>query len=458
MKTRLVSFAVAVMLLICSTAFANNGVGQVISMKPGAFVQRGNASLALALKARVSECDSLRTDASGRMQIILDDDTTLSLAPSTQINLDRVIVDGRNPEFKATIAGGLARFITGKITERNPGAFTVSTPKGTVGIRGTIFSIRCDGNIVVVYVTNSTHGGVEVGGQIVPSGSKMILRDGGSPTIVPMSAEESDAIDREVANGIASGAIVASGKTTTTEGEEEKTFTVAGAGVNTGLMDLQNSMNNSIMNVNQFQPLQTGMAMYAGMEANMKGTFSIGNLAALASVGFALNVDLFSGASSGTVYLPAFGDVSSGVSDYETAARMVSMSNNIAIGLASAKNIPISGSVNNGAIALSGTLGVSDWSMYQIDLDGIPTSGNFGPINPSDIDYLGVSLNGAIVGNSNTIQLSGGTGELSLKYAGGSYASDPTRHPNIIPLVNAGGTITTPITNVEATGPVTPKP
>ena len=446
-------------LLFCSTAFADSGVGQVISIKPGGFAQRGGESLTLALQARVNERDILRTDTSGRMQIILDDDTTLSLAPSTQINLERVVVSGRNSEFKASITGGLARFITGKITERNPGAFTVTTPKGTVGIRGTIFSIQCDNNIVIVYVTNTTHGGVEVAGQLVPSGSKMILREGGVPTIVPMTAEESDAIDRQVANGIASGTIVASGKTTTTEGEEEKTFTVAGAGVNTGLTDLQNSMNNSMLNVNQYQPLQTGLAMYAGMEANMKGTFSIGNLAALASVGFALNVDLFSGASSGTVYLPVFGDVSSGGTDYERAARMVSMSNNIAIGLESAKNIPISGSVNNGAIALSGTLGISDFSVYQIDLDGIPASGNFGPITPIDVDYLGVSLNGAIVGNSNTIQLSGGTGELSLKYSGASsYSPAPTRHPNIIPLVNAGGTITTPITNVEATGPVTPKP
>ena len=433
-----------------STSYANNGVGQVISIKPGGFAQRGSDTLTLALNTRVNERDSVRTDASGRVQIILDDDTTLSLAPSTQLTLDRVVADGRNPEFRASTAGGLVRFITGKIAERNPGAFTVSTPRGTVGIRGTIFSVRCDDKTVTVYVTNTTHGGVEVAGQTVPSGSKMILRDDGLPVIVPMTAEESDAIDRQVASGIASGSIVADGEATTTEGEEEKTFTVADKETSTGLADLQNSMNNSLQPSNMYQPLQTGMAMYAGMEANITGGISISSVehGLYDNMAFSLNLDLFSGLGSGQIQMTG-----------TSGGNPMNMSGNIFL-WTTAHTMNIDGSVNDGTLSISGNVLNVQNIVTQIDFaDGISPQEQQS-VNSIDAGSLHLSASANIVGNTQNILVSNGRGSYSFTFDATQAAgiSGLSSRINLSQAFNNGSTVSAPVTAIEGSGPVTPKP
>jgi len=217
------------LVLCCSPVFAANDVGTVISVKPGAFALRDGKEVPLALKDRVISTDVLVTNASGRLQVFLDDDSTISLASDTRLELLEVIAEGK-PEFKAHIATGLARFITGKIVEQNPDGFTVSTPQGTVGIRGTIFAIRAIDGTVTVFVTHTTKGSVDFAGQTIPSGSKMTIHPDGSVTIQPMTPEENDRIEKQTAAGTSSGEVVAAGKTTSSEGKEETIFTVAETG------------------------------------------------------------------------------------------------------------------------------------------------------------------------------------------------------------------------------------
>jgi hypothetical protein len=76
--------------------------------------------------------------------------------------------------FNVHLLQGVARVITGKIVEQNPRGFAVSTPEGTIGIRGTIISLRTGDGTTTVYVENTTRA-VYVNNINVPGGQKITL-------------------------------------------------------------------------------------------------------------------------------------------------------------------------------------------------------------------------------------------------------------------------------------------
>ena len=185
------------LLLLVASACAAKDVGQVISFKAGVTAQRGGQPVALEMKSPVSEHDVLHTDATGRAQILFEDDTTVALGSNTSLSLETVVAEGANPAFRARMGQGVARFITGKIVEKNPDGFSVVTPDATVGIRGTIFAVQVGNGTTTVYVTNTTKQ-VFVNGVLVPSGFKITLPQG---TISPMTPADHQFVSGSVAAG-----------------------------------------------------------------------------------------------------------------------------------------------------------------------------------------------------------------------------------------------------------------
>jgi len=183
------------LILLAGTMCAAKDVGQVISFKAGVTAQREGQPVALGMKSPVGDRDVLSTDATGRAQILFDDDTTVALGSNTSLSLETVVAEGPNPAFKARRGEGVARFITGKIVEKNPDGFSVVTPDATVGIRGTIFSVKVSNGTTVVFVTNTTKQ-VFVNGVLVPSGFKMSLPQG---TVSPMTPADTNTIMGSVA-------------------------------------------------------------------------------------------------------------------------------------------------------------------------------------------------------------------------------------------------------------------
>jgi hypothetical protein len=168
------------------THAADNDTGQVISVVPGVFLERDGARKPLVLNDTVRDTDRIITDATGKARILFRDDGAVSLGSNTSLDLIDIVPEGDAPVFKAHVAQGLARFITGKIVEQNPKGFSVSTPEGTAGIRGTIFVLQTGNGRTTIYVANATRD-VTMSGVSVPSGFKMTL-PGGSP--VRMTPED----------------------------------------------------------------------------------------------------------------------------------------------------------------------------------------------------------------------------------------------------------------------------
>jgi hypothetical protein len=176
------------LLLIAAVAShaAGGDVGQAVAVVPGVFVERDGARIPLALNNPVWDTDRITTDAMGKVRILFHDDGAVSLGSNTSLDLIDVVPEGDTPVFKAHVAQGLARFITGKIVEQNPKGFSVSTPEGTAGIRGTIFVLQTGNGRTTIYVANATRD-VVMSGVSVPSGFKMTL-PGGNP--MPMTPED----------------------------------------------------------------------------------------------------------------------------------------------------------------------------------------------------------------------------------------------------------------------------
>lgn len=84
--------------------------------------------------------DKVTTGPEGKLQILLLDQTSFTIGPNSELELDEFVFDPATNAGKvsAKIAKGAFRFVTGKIARRDPSTMQVTTPVGTIGIRGTM--------------------------------------------------------------------------------------------------------------------------------------------------------------------------------------------------------------------------------------------------------------------------------------------------------------------------------
>ncbi len=209
----LIGFIVAVgCCLTAGQAWADE-VGQIIAVNPGAFAERGGETVPLDLKSQIYANDTLVTDATGKLQVLFADDSTVSLSPDTRLSLTTVIPQGEFPTFEASLVEGMVRFITGKIVEQNPDGFSLMTPESTIGIRGTIFAVSRDGSAgtTSVFVLNTARQ-VIMNGISIPSYHKLSLPGG---EVMPMTPADIQTVNTaaairsqmaEAENAAASGA------------------------------------------------------------------------------------------------------------------------------------------------------------------------------------------------------------------------------------------------------------
>jgi ferric-dicitrate binding protein FerR (iron transport regulator) len=106
----------------------------------------GETVRTLVVQDRVSQNEIIATKADSASQIVFEDSTTLTLGPNAQVTLDKFVYDP-NPTkaaFFLTLGQGIMRFITGTLDHS---AYTIKTPNGTIGVRGTILyaAVNCSG-------------------------------------------------------------------------------------------------------------------------------------------------------------------------------------------------------------------------------------------------------------------------------------------------------------------------
>jgi len=142
------SAATAVTLLLAGVLFtlpasAADPIGEIKTVSGTASIQRAGETLPAQERLAVEEGDVAVTGPDGSMGLLLNDDTTFSLGPSSEVALDSFVYNPTEGALgmAARIARGSMAFLSGKIAAFKPDAVAVSTPTATIGIRGTQFAI-----------------------------------------------------------------------------------------------------------------------------------------------------------------------------------------------------------------------------------------------------------------------------------------------------------------------------
>lgn len=134
-------------LIGCAAGYAAERAGVVVGVQGRAeAVPASGGARDLAMGSEVFAGDTLQTDKGAKLQVMLEDDSLISLGENSSVTLDEYLF---NPNEKANnalmirIQRGIARVITGIITDLNPNRFTVRTSRATIGIRGCELGFRC---------------------------------------------------------------------------------------------------------------------------------------------------------------------------------------------------------------------------------------------------------------------------------------------------------------------------
>jgi hypothetical protein len=136
---------VVVVALMASPAFAQQPAAGRIKVASGSvFVVRGGTSQPAQAGQLVYESDTLRTGADGRIGITLNDDTRVSLGPSSEVRLDRFSYEPAESQLALVlrVVRGMAAYVSGRIAKLAPDAIRLETPAAIVGVRGTTVAMR----------------------------------------------------------------------------------------------------------------------------------------------------------------------------------------------------------------------------------------------------------------------------------------------------------------------------
>ncbi|MGV3491510.1 MAG: FecR family protein [Devosia sp.] len=136
MKRALVAGALALALALSSGAAYASASGTALGLKPYAEADTGGETRVLTVGADIFVGDLLRTGPKGNVQIKFADQTELVVGPNSTLRIEEYLLrtDGLVKSFAVDALEGTFRFATG-LSPKD--AYKITTPTGTIGVRGT---------------------------------------------------------------------------------------------------------------------------------------------------------------------------------------------------------------------------------------------------------------------------------------------------------------------------------
>jgi hypothetical protein len=121
-------------------------VGSVKTAQGSAVVRRGADKIPTREGMHLLLNDILQTAGDGRLGVILQDGTRISLGPNTELKVDRFVYQPVEGKFGLLLqlGRGMLAYISGKIAQFSPESVSVETPVGVLGLRGTHFAVSIE--------------------------------------------------------------------------------------------------------------------------------------------------------------------------------------------------------------------------------------------------------------------------------------------------------------------------
>lgn len=149
------TFAIG-LLLVCALVrgVAAEEVGSVTAASGSAEIRRGGVWRAAVEGEAVHLGDSLRTGGDGRLQVLLRDDSVITLAEQSLIAVDEQTYDpsGGAMHTLLRMIGGKVRSLVSDAYELRGGQYEIETATAVAGVRGTEFIVAHDPTLVITQV------------------------------------------------------------------------------------------------------------------------------------------------------------------------------------------------------------------------------------------------------------------------------------------------------------------
>lgn len=114
-------------------------VGSITSVEGTVSVIREGETLTAEKGTRLFKDDVVKTGEKSSVGIVLRDDSTLSLGPSSELTMSEFTFKPDEGTLSMTlkIVKGTLAYVSGQIAKLAPGAVQVETPEGVAAVRGT---------------------------------------------------------------------------------------------------------------------------------------------------------------------------------------------------------------------------------------------------------------------------------------------------------------------------------
>ena len=115
-------------------------IGTAASTRPNVEAVAGGNTQTLSAGSEIYANQTVRTGNRGMADLVFLDKTNLSVGPTSEVRLDKFVYDptGSSGSVVLQATRGAFRFVTGSQAKQ---AYEVSTPHGTLGVRGTIVEL-----------------------------------------------------------------------------------------------------------------------------------------------------------------------------------------------------------------------------------------------------------------------------------------------------------------------------
>jgi hypothetical protein len=146
MIQKMVVLLLSMGLCLSGPAWAQD-IGQIKRLSGTVDVERAGKAMPAAAGMKLQLADTVKTGRDGAVGITLTDNTLLSAGPETILVLSRYAFDTttHQGEFDTTLRRGTLSMISGKLAKQSPKAVQVTTPAAIIGVRGTEFFVRVEG-------------------------------------------------------------------------------------------------------------------------------------------------------------------------------------------------------------------------------------------------------------------------------------------------------------------------
>lgn len=136
------------------TAAANGSIGIAATVMNDVTGKRGASVRQIEFKDEIFQTEKIETGAGSAAEIVLRDNTRISLAPRSSILIEKAVFDPSPSRRKVsvTVTNGTIRFVSGNSPSS---AYEVKTPAGTIGVSGTDFVVLLGFNGSVSVSVNS---------------------------------------------------------------------------------------------------------------------------------------------------------------------------------------------------------------------------------------------------------------------------------------------------------------